>query len=697
MTKLRVDRRRNILATALTLSVGGLAGTTANAVDFSNQSGTLTGSWDTTLSFGQAWRLNAPDCNLIATADGGCGRSPNIDDGNLNYRRGAFSKAFKAVTELSLNYGDFGAFVRASGLYDVDVMGPGETSRTPLDRRAEELVGEYTRLLDAFGYWRFDLGSMPSELRLGRQVVSWGESTFIQNGINTINHFDVSALRVPGSELKEAFLPQEMAVFNVQFSDQWSAQALYLLDWNDTKPEPAGSYFSTNDFAVPAGSKVVLGFGAFSDQGVDFRPLGGPIISDFQQVGRIETRKPSDSGQFGFNVKLFLPSFNNGTELGLFFLNYHSRLPLISARTGSQAGLGNAFGALNAAGAAAQALAAGQPLNSAIALATALGVQRSAAAGGNLTPAQAAQYATIGANTLLAGGDVTTQATNLATHEYALTAGYFTEFPEDIQMIGLSFNTQLQATGIALQGEVSYRQDVPLQFDDVELLFAALSPLESGLATLRATPLPPTCLPGAGATVTRCNQLGAFGLSSEIRGWELHDTWQAQATATKTFANVLKASQMVLLVEGGVTYIPGLENQLTGGPVGRGLRYNAPGTSVSGNAELAGRHFGEVEPADRFASTTSWGYRVAGRLEYPGLIGSWNILPRLSWQQDVNGTTPGPGGNFIEGRYGITAAVGANLQATWELDVAYSKFGGAGRYNDLNDRDFVAASIKYSF
>ena len=36
---------------------------------------------------------------------------------------------------------------------------------------------------------------------------------------------------------------------------------------------------------------------------------------------------------------------------------------------------------------------------------------------------------------------------------------------------------------------------------------------------------------------------------------------------------------------------------------------------MSGNPELASRHFGEVEPADRFPETTSWGYRLAGRLE----------------------------------------------------------------------------------
>jgi len=42
------------------------------------------------------------------------------------------------------------------------------------------------------------------DVRLGRQVISWGESTFIPNGINVINPIDVARLRTPGSELREA-------------------------------------------------------------------------------------------------------------------------------------------------------------------------------------------------------------------------------------------------------------------------------------------------------------------------------------------------------------------------------------------------------------------------------------------------------------------------------------------------------------
>jgi hypothetical protein len=186
-------------------------------------------------------------------------------------------------------------------------------------------------------------------------------------------------------------------------------------------------------------------------------------------------------------------------------------------------------------------------------------------------------------------------------------------------------------------------------------------------------------------------------VNQEIRGWDLKDTWQAQFTATQTFANVMGASQMVLVFEGAIDYIADFEDKFTGGPAGRGLRYNGPGTSVSGNPELAGRHFGEVEPADRFPDALSYGYRLAGRLEYPNLLGPWNVVPRFSWTHDVKGTSPGPGGNFIAGRYGLTLGVSANLRGTWEVDTAWTKFGGAGRYNDLNDRDFVAASVKVSF
>jgi hypothetical protein len=42
---------------------------------------------------------------------------------------------------------------------------------------------------------------------------------------------------------------------------------------------------------------------------------------------------------------------------------------------------------------------------------------------------------------------------------------------------------------------------------------------------------------------------------------------------------------------------------------------------------------------------------------------------------------------------GLTASV----RQKWDLDVSYTNYGGAGQYNLLNDRNFVAASVKFSF
>jgi hypothetical protein len=681
---------RPLPALVAALSVPG----TAAAIDFDVAG--WNGSFDTTVTFGQTWRTEARDPQLIGTANGGTGRSPNIDDGDLNYRKGRVSSAYKLVSELALERGNYGLFLRGSALYD-DIVKDTKTERTEISESAEDLAGDYLRLLDAFVYGRWQPGGRELEIRAGRQVVNWGESTFIQGGINNaINHFDVSALRVPGSELREAYLPQEMLKLSLAVTDNVTAEAIGIFDWDRTEPEPVGTYFSSNDFVPRGGDTVFLGFGALSDQGTDFTSLGGPFIENFQGVPRDQTIEPSDSGQYGVSLRWYLPDFAQGTELGFFFVNYHSKLPVISGRSGTQAGLGNALGTLTAAIATAQGLASGLPLDAAVAIAANAGAATAAANGGDLSVATAASYATIAGNTVLGGGNITAQATSLATHEYAQTAGYFTVYPEDIQLFGLSFNSQLGTTGVALQGEVSYRKDVPLQFDDVELLFAALTPFEQVALAAQGIPLPDGCT-DALPTLSRCGQLGAFGPNQVVPGFGLFDVWQGQLTATKAFPPMLGASQLIAVVEAGMTHVSEMPDKTTGGPVGRGLRLNGPVTSVSGNEALAGRHFGEVEPQDRFADADSWGYRAALRLDYLSVFGDWNLSPRFVWAHDVDGTTPGPGGNFVEGRYGATLGVNASYHAQLELDLSYTAFGGAGRYNELGDRDFVAATIKYSF
>ena len=709
MRKMHLGRRGLLIAPAAVCLALGVA-PDARAFNFS--SGDWTGSWDTTIGYGQGWRMEGHNCKLIAIADGGCGFGPNNDDGDLNYGKGTFTEALTGVTELSLKYKDsLGAFVRGSGLYDFYVMGD-HTERTALTHDARDVVGSYTRLLDAFGYARFNLGALPSELRLGRQVVDWGESTFIPGGLNQVDYFDVTALQVPGAELKQALLPDGSAVLNLQLLQNLSTQIVYLFDWHEDIIEPTGAYFSTNDVAGAGGSKVVLGYGGLSDQGVNFTPLGGSLISNFQSIPRTPDQRPAQTGQWGINFKLYLPNLGQGTQLGFYFLNYTSRLPVVSVQTGTQAGFGNAFGAVNAVAGAAQALAAGLPFAAAVATGAAVGEQRAAQLGGNMSAATATEYATIGANTLLAGGSVNNQASNLAANEYAKTQGVVEQFPQDIRMLGLSFNTEIGATGTALQGEVAYRHNVPLQLNVPELIYASLSPFETGIAQLLGEPLtgPGNCVPASATPITGCNQYGLYKLGQTVQGYELKDTYHFDVTATQVFANVLKASQAVLIVEAGADYVPGLEDRYTGGPQGFGLLYDGPGANLSGNPNLGGYPefpavngkcvlpgFQCVEPASAFPTSFAWGYVVAGRLEYDNVIGDWNLLPHATWSQDLSGVSPGPGGTFISGRYASTVGLTASVRQRWELDVSYTHYGGAGQYNLLGDRDFLAASVKFSF
>ena len=219
--------------------------------------------------------------------------------------------------------------MRALGLYDFEIMDNQDAAASRSATKPKNLVGSYTRLLDAFGYARFDLGSMPSELRLGRQVVSWGESTFIQGGLNVINHFDVSALRVPGSELKEAFLPQEMAVFNLQFNDEPQHPARLPARLERHQARAGGLLLQHQRFRGPRAASAWCSASARSPtRAWTFARSAARSSSDFQNVNRAARRASRpNSGQYGINFKFYLPDLNNGTEFGLYFLNYHSRLP----------------------------------------------------------------------------------------------------------------------------------------------------------------------------------------------------------------------------------------------------------------------------------------------------------------------------------------------------------------------------------
>ena len=104
-----------------------------------------------------------------------------------------------------------------------------------------------------------------------------------------------------------------------------------------------------------------------------------------------------------------------------------------------------------------------------------------------------------------------------------------------------------------------------------------------------------------------------------------------------------------------------------------------------------GRHAeGEAD-----ADATSWGYRLAARLDYNNAIGAVNVYPYAQFAHDVSGNSPAPSGPFVEGRTALTFGFRADYLSRWEADIGFTRYAGEG--TELADRDFISASVKYSF
>ena len=185
--------------------------------------------------------------------------------------------------------------------------------------------------------------------------------------------------------------------------------------------------------------------------------------------------------------------------------------------------------------------------------------------------------------------------------------------------------------GLALQGEVSCRFGQPLQVDDAELLFSALSPLDPYLQTLRLIEHDPAVLlemlsgsfdpsahPELQSPIFGRSQLGISEFDQYVSGYRRKEVVQAQMTLTKVFGPVLGTDQIVILGEIGATWILGMEDPSE-------LRYEGPGTFTSGNDWYTQATLQpETQEWDAFADSFSMGYRIATRADFNNAIGERN-------------------------------------------------------------------------
>ncbi|WP_156498523.1 DUF1302 domain-containing protein, partial [Oleiphilus sp. HI0079] len=182
----------------LALAVAASVSTPASAFQF--YVGDYEASIDTTLTAGAGWRMEDPANNNIGAGNGywgndinagqgkygGLGASINSDDGNLNFAKGdTYSESIKGSTDFLIQGDTFGAFARARYYYDFvledeNFASDGINPPRQLSKDGKDNASGI-ELMDAYIFGDFYLGDMPLSVKLGKQVVSWGESTFIIN------------------------------------------------------------------------------------------------------------------------------------------------------------------------------------------------------------------------------------------------------------------------------------------------------------------------------------------------------------------------------------------------------------------------------------------------------------------------------------------------------------------------------------
>ena len=627
-------------ALPLALAFAFAGATPALALQWESQNGVKV-NVDTTVTYGISVRTGERDPSLIGIANGGTSRSVNEDDGDLNFEKNKpFANIIKATTDVEVKFRNFGAFARGTAYYDFDLHNSDKLGPTGRDRLGKDYVG-----LDGFVYGSFEPMGKTLRVRVGRQVISWGESTFIANGINIINPADLSKFRVPGAEVKEALIPTTGIWASQELSKSASVEGFYLTNWDKNKLDPRGSYFSNNDTVSDDSDRVIVTFGRRKDPHFPLSnpiplatPGAGPVAQALYGpfdpaasvwVPRAADRNASDSGQYGAAFRYLAHELNN-TELGFFYMNYHSRVPLVSSTTGSP----------TTSTATLTSIVTGGPLN-------------------------AAQNG---------------------------TARYFAEYPEDIKLYGVSFNTQGPA-GVALQGEYSYRPNLPVQYATAELILATLG-LPNLITGFTQIPGAPT-----GATAAALVPPNTY-----LQGWRRLKMSQAQVTATKSWPNVFGSQQGVVVGEAGFNWFHNLPSD---------VKFAGPATYLPATPFAAAITAGGGLQTEGFLTDFSWGYRLAGRLEYANAFMGGTVAPRLAFTHDVKGVGP----NFNEKVKSISYGVSWDYQRKWIVDAQYTSYYGGRTYcgtdvsgvpptqpaswcssaNPLKDRDFYSISVSYSF
>lgn len=597
----------------------------------------------------------------------------NSDDGNWNYDKGDITDSSIRITpEIKLQRGDLR--VEFSGLFHYDPVNANfdefhadSTYQPEYTKRDENVVDIYARraeLRKAFFHYTPEVFGLPINLKVGRQVLPWGESLLtLFHNINQLNPLDANAAARPGFQLSDTSTPVNMAVLSFPILESLSLELVAPLEWRGVRAAPHGAFGSTLD---PVDNDyLTLGLGnqkenpdrvptAYGVNGLITRTSYSPTVLP------AEFGYASDKGQYGGRLTYIADWLNNGTEISLHYLNYHSPFPYLSGFAADESCWHRSSG-INGTAAFLDALAD-------------------------------------------CGGFA-----NSPTGENPLTVDtlkVFLDYPENIELFGLSFNSNV--FGVAFSGEYAYRPNMPLQILTSDVIFSLLQPAlpTQDLVALPGTPVRPgTVIPsGEYALPSYLESYRGTQIQGNqyVQGYERFPVHNVSLSFLKLFPhNPFGADELTAILELGATYI----EDMTGSQV---LPLNGPGenTHTSPGADGTGTASGDPDIRRQNPTQQTWnrptelsyGYRAVAKLAYNNLIPGTVIEPSVIFFHDLKGITPAPQANFIEGRRMANLGLVMRFPNQLQLGAGYeAKFGSNIREYLERDRDRILLYGSYSF
>jgi hypothetical protein len=171
----------------------------------------------------------------------------------------------------------------------------------------------------------------------------------------------------------------------------------------------------------------------------------------------------------------------------------------------------------------------------------------------------------------------------------------------------------------------------------------------------------------------------------------------------------LGSDTLVLVGEVGANYFHNLPTN---------VKFAGPAAYLPATAfgAVVASAFSVQDPA-AYLTQFSWGYRLAGRMDYGNALYGGTLSPRAAFTHDVNGVGP----NFNKDTKSLSFGLGWDYQKRWIVDMQYTTFFGGRTFcgtdtppagsavtagqpaawcsdaNPLRDRDFYSVSVSYAF